>query len=100
MATVTFTTYLTPWAAESVNHGKDYSLWRWFDGFRTARIIIITGGVATPSPGNATATADEYANADVGSGQDGKAIWHSQPDAYTVTAGEGTILTTAGYIVS
>ncbi|KKK59139.1 hypothetical protein LCGC14_3037390, partial [marine sediment metagenome] len=58
VATVTFTTYDTPWGAESVGHGVKHSLWRWYDGFRTARTIIITGGVATASPGNATATVD------------------------------------------
>lgn len=100
MATVTFASYDTPHRPESVGHDERWSLWRWFDGFRTARVIIITGGVATPSPGAATATVDQYANADAGSGQNGQAIWHSTDVAQTVTAGEGTILTTAGYSVS
>ena len=100
MATVTFSTYDTVWNAEGQGHAKRYSLWRWYDGFRTARVIMITGGVATPSPGLAQATVDQYDAADSGSGQDGKAIWHSTNQAQTVTSAEGTILTTAGYSVT
>lgn len=99
-AVVTFETFDTPWAAEGQGHHDKYSLWRWYSGFRTARVIIITGGVATPSPGLAQATTEQYAAADTGSGQDGKAIWHSTNRAQTVSSGEGSILTTAGYSVS
>ncbi len=97
MATVAFTSYDIPHGAESVGHGEEWSLWRWYNGIAVGRVIMITNGVATPSPGAATATADQYAAADAGSGQDGKAIWHTTDGAVTVTSAEATILIAAGY---
>lgn len=99
-STVTFATYDTPHRPETVNHSNDWSLWRYYDGIRTRRTIIITNGVATPSPGAASLTADDYANADTGSGENGLAIWHGDDSVQTVTSAEGAILIAAGYVVS
>ncbi len=97
MPTIAFTSYDVPHDDESVGHAEKWSLWRWYGGIAVSRVIMITNGVATPSPGAATATADQYADADTGSGQGGKAIWHTSDGAVTVTAAEATILIAAGY---
>ncbi len=104
MTTLTMTYYLTPWADEGVGHAKKWSLWRWFDGFRTPHLVIITGGVANAAPGLTSATTDQIEAADASTSASqayaGKAIWSSHHNPHTVTSGEGTILTTAGYTVS
>lgn len=101
MAGVLFETYDVPHRPEATGHDKKWSLWRWFSGIATARIIIITGGVATASPGAATATVDQIAAADDStSTADGKAVWYATNETQTVTASEGTIFTTAGYAVT
>ena len=106
MAEVLFQTYDTPHQPESVGHGENWSLWRWYSGIATARTIIITGGVATPSPGRVHPSTDEIDAADDStSTAGGKAIWYStdvgdNDTTQTVTSAEGTIFTTAGYTVS
>ena len=103
MTTLAMTHYLTPWKAEGVGHGKELSLWRWFDGFRTPHTVIITDGVANAAPGYAVIPGDAIADADSSTSDteyEGKAVWSSKRAPHTVTAAEGTILTTAGYVVS
>lgn len=104
MTTLAMTYYLTPWKAESVGHGKRWSLWRWFDGFRTPHMVIITGGVANDSPGYATTNIDQIQGADsstsASQAYEGLAIWSSINSPHTITAAEGEILTTAGYTVT
>jgi hypothetical protein len=81
-------------------HAPVFSLWRYFaDGIATQRVVIITSGVANASPGYATATVDQFNNADAGSGENGLAVFRGGV-TYTVTAGEDTILTAAGYTVT
>ena len=98
------TFYLTPCADEIVGHSSKFSLWRWFDGFRTPFMVIITGGVASTAPGvtHPTTAQIEAADASTSDSQEfaGLAVWSSKNQPHTVTAGEGTILTTAGYTVT
>ena len=96
-----FDTYDTPHQPESVSHGENWSLWRWYSGIATARTIIITGGVASPSPGRVYPSIDEINAADDStSTAGGRAIWYSTNENQTVTSAEGTIFTTAGYSVT
>ena len=101
MAGVMFDTYDTPHQPESVGHGENWSLWRWYSGIATARTIIITAGVASPSPGRVYPSTDEIDAADDStSTAGGKAIWYATNETQTVTSAEGTIFTTAGYDVT
>ena len=104
MATLAMTYWLTPWKAESVGHAAKHSLWRWFDGFRNPHMVIITSGVANTAPGYATSNIDDIQGADSSDSAtvayEGLAIWTSHHAPHTVTAGEGTILTAAGYTVT
>ena len=110
MSKFTPTTFTTPLNDEVVNHGERYSLWRHYAGvIPTPYVVLITGGVATPSPGtvspsvhdikgnaevpNATAS---YTGADSGSGDAGLAVF-TGGITYTVTSAEETILLAAGY---
>ena len=101
MPTFSPSTYDTPKPHEvNAPHTDRYSLWRYFsDGIPTARVVIITGGVANASPGFETPSVAQMNDADVGSGTAGKAIFHGG-QTYTVTSGEDTILTAAGYTVT
>ena len=101
-ATVTFATYDVPkLPEENAPHDKRYSLWRYFsDGIPTSFVAIITGGVANASPGYANPTVDQLNNADVGSGENGRAVWYGNSSVQTVTAAEGTVLNVAGYSVT
>lgn len=65
----------------------------------TGYSVLITGGVATASPGTITPTAGDIADSDSGSGEGGKA-WFRGGNVYTVTSAEQTILEAAGYTVS
>jgi len=58
--------------------------------------VLITAGVATASPGRVSPSTADIAGADAGSGEDGKA-WFRGGITYTITAGEDTILSAAGY---
>lgn len=95
---------------EARHRESGHSMWRLYGTpIPTPYVVIITGGVATPSPGvvspsvhdikgnpevpNATAS---YTGADAGSGDDGRAVF-TGGRTYTVTAGEETILLAAGY---
>ena len=104
MTTLAMTYYLTPWKDESVGHGAKWSLWRWFDGFRTPHLVIITSGAANAAPGYSSATTDQIEAADASTSAsvayEGKAIWSSHHAPHTVTSAEGTILDTAGYTVT
>ena len=109
MAEVMFETYDTPHLTENLDHPtlrgrkihtKEFSMWRHFSGVATARTIIITGGVASASPGLVSPLADQIAAADDSvSTPGGKAVWYSTNEIQTVTSAEGTIFTTAGYVV-
>ena len=69
--------------------------------FPRSYTVVIASGVATPSPGayGLVDPDDIFDVADVGSGEGGMAVFRYGL-TYTVTAGEETILTTAGYTVS
>ncbi len=101
MPTFAPTTYDVPKHAELDGpHSERYSLWRYFsDGVPTSHVVIITSGVANASPGFTTPSVDQMNAADSGSGVAGKAIFHGG-QTYTVTSGEDTILTAAGYTVT
>jgi hypothetical protein len=101
MPTFAPTTYDVPKIPEeNAPHHPLYSLWRYFsDGIPTSYVVVITSGAANASPGYATPSVDQLRNADTGSGEAGKAIFHGG-QTYTVTAGEDTILTAAGYTVT
>jgi len=97
MPTFTPTTYDLGKLPEEAGHGPDWSLWRYFrDGIAAQYVVIITGGVANPSPGYASPSVDQFNNADSGSGENGKAIFRGG-ETYTVTDGEKVILIAAGY---
>lgn len=94
-------------------------LWRWYDGIPTPYVVIITAGVACPSPGYVAPTPDQVLAADgaiVGdifyltyygdaysldpaSGRDGKAIFVGGR-TYSITDEEAASLIAAGYTVS
>ena len=109
MAEVMFETYDTPHLTEKLDHPtlrgrkihtKEHSMWRHFSGIATARTIIITNGVASASPGLVSPLQDQLNAADNStSTSGGKAIWYSTNEDQTVTSVEGTIFTTAGYVV-
>lgn len=61
--------------------------------------VLITGGVATPSPGRTVPTQSDIDAADDGSGFGGKAAFIGGR-TYTVTSAEKTILEAAGYTVT
>ena len=67
--------------------------------FPRGRSVIITAGVATVFPGRAGFSHAELMAADAGSGYGGRAAFLGGK-IHTVTSGEGTILTTAGYTVT
>jgi len=66
----------------------------------TGYSVLITDGVATPSPGMVTPTADQVAGADASSSGEGDVAWFRGGITYTVTTAEGVILTAAGYTVT
>ena len=81
-------------------HEARYSLWRYFQGhIPSSYIVVIAAGVANASPGYATPSVDQMNAADAGSGVAGRAVFHGGY-TYTVTSGEDTILTAAGYTVT
>jgi len=100
MATFTPPTYTMPLLAEtsqSSGHERKWALQRHYQGvIPTGYSVLITGGAATAYPGTVTPTADDIANSDTGSGEGDKA-WFRGGIAYTVTAGEASALTAAGY---
>ena len=109
MAEVMFNTYDIPHLTENLDHPtlrgrkihtREHSLWRHFSGIATARTIVITGGVASASPGLVNPTIDQINNPDSStSTAGGKAVWYATNQTQTVTTAEGTIFTTAGYVV-
>ncbi len=101
MPTFAPTTYDVPKVPEqNAPHDDRYSLWRYFsDGIPTSFVAIITAGVANAAPGYQNPTVDQMNGADSGSGEAGKAIFHGG-QTYTVTSGEDTILSAAGYTVT
>ena len=101
MPSFTPTTYDVPKLHEEADeHDERFSLWRYFsDGIATSFVAIITGGVANASPGVANPSVDSLKNADSGSGENGLGVFHGG-QTYTVTSGEDTILTAAGYTVT
>ena len=70
-----------------------------FYRFPVGYSVLITGGVATPHPGRTVPSTDEINSADVGSGFGNRAAFIGGR-TYEVTAGEKTILETAGYAVT
>ena len=98
MATFIPPTYTVPLNDETqANHGPQHSLWRHYQGvIPTSYSVLITSGAATAYPGTVSPSADDIAGADTGSGEGGLA-WFRGGIAYTVTAGEASALTTAGY---
>jgi hypothetical protein len=74
------------------------SLMRWFS-FPVGYTVVITGGVATPYPGQTVPRDSDLQAADAGSGDGGKGVF-TNGVAYLVTDGEKTILEAAGYTVS
>lgn len=75
---------------------KRFSLWRFYNYRDVGYHVLITSGVATPSPGRVGPQSSEIDAADAGSGENGKA-WFRGGITYTITAGEDTILQAAGY---
>jgi len=76
------------------------SMWRHYGSpIPVGYVVIITSGAANASPGSISPSVDDMAGADAGSGDGGLAIF-SRGATYTVTAGEDTILTAAGYTVT
>ena len=107
MAEVMFNTYDVPHQTEEPPkrrgkkiHTDKHSMWRHFSGIATARTIIIASGVASASPGLVSPTQTLLDLADNStSTAGGKAIWYATNQTQTVTTAEGTIFTTAGYVV-
>ena len=86
-----------PLLEEDTNHDGKYSMWRHYGGvIPVGYVVIITSGSVTTAPGKISATADEWAAADSGSGEGGKAIFRGGI-SYTITSAEQTILDNAGY---
>jgi len=99
MATFTPTTYNEAITGEEQHNLSlpHISMWRHYGGvIPTGYVVLITSGVANASPGSISPSIDDMAGADSGSGDGGLAIF-SRGATYTVTAGEQTILETAGY---
>lgn len=78
---------------------RRYNLWRYTNWRDVGYHVLITGGVATASPGTISPESDAIAAADSGSGEGGKA-WFRGGITYTITGTEDTILTAAGYTTS
>lgn len=99
MPSFTPSTYRMPYAPEprSLRLGV-VGMFRRLPGIPTGYAVLITSGVATPTPGLTTVTTDQEAAADAGSGDAGKAYF-TAGRTYTVTAAEKTILEAAGYTV-
>ena len=110
MSQFTPTTFTVPLNAEAKTHGPKTSMFRLYAGvIPTPYVVLITGGVATPSPGTVSPSVNDmrgnanvpnatasFTGADSGSGDAGYAIF-TGGRTYTVTAGEETILLAAGY---
>ena len=110
MSQFTPTTFTTPINDETFGHPKESSLWRHYSGvIPTPYVVLITDGVATPSPGTVSPSVNDmrgnanvpnatasYSGADAGSGDAGYAIF-TGGRTYTVTSAEETILLAAGY---
>lgn len=75
-----------------------FDLMRYYS-FPVGYSVLITGGVATPYPGQTVPTTDQINAADAGSGEAGKAYFIGGK-LYTVTGAEVTALNTAGYAIS
>ncbi len=75
------------------------ALWRFYDGIPVGYTVLIVSGVASVHPGLAAPTEEQLAGADAGSGHNGLAAFIGGI-TWTVTAGEDTILTAAGYTVT
>ena len=98
-ATPTYTQAIT--GEEEHNLSKKHaSMWRHYGGvIPVGYVVLITSGTATPTPGRVSPSVDDIKGADTGSGDDGRAVF-SRGATYTVTAGEQTILETAGYTIT
>lgn len=73
-----------------------HNIWRFMNWRDVGYNVLITGGVATPSPGVISPDADALAAADSGSGEGGIA-WFRGGITYPITGAEDTILQAAGY---
>ena len=111
MSQFTPTTFTIPLNTEGKKeHPANHSMFRLYSGvIPTPYVVLITGGVATPSPGTVSPSVNDmrgnanvpnatasFTGADAGSGDAGYAIF-TGGRTYTVTAAEETILLAAGY---
>ncbi|WP_461521044.1 hypothetical protein [Porticoccus sp.] len=76
-----------------------HNIWRYMNWRDVGYNVLITGGVATASPGSIAPDTDTIAAADSGSGEGGKA-WFRGGITYNVNGTEDNILTSAGYTVT
>ena len=88
MPSFTPPTYDGPTADE--RHPHKYQLFRHYRGTPSGYTVLIESGVATPYPGMLAPTPDRIRAADA---------YFRGGCTHTVTAGEQTILQTAGYTV-
>lgn len=115
MATFTPPTYNLPLNPETQGgEPPRYSMWRHYGSpIPVGYVVLITDGVATPSPGIKTANSmtqitgnsdvpnaeASYSGCDTGSGNGGLAYFSGGRE-YTITAAEDTIIKAAGYTTS
>ncbi len=94
--------YNEKWGDERASHGKEWSLWRYFEPVvQTVQTVIISGGVVIPTAteGTATLTAAQIAGADSGTGENGLAVFRGKLN-HTVSTSEASLLVAAGYTVA
>lgn len=98
MPTFTPPTYEAPFLPEThCGYPEKYAVMRFYS-YPVGYSVLITGGVATDSPGTTAPTPAQIAAADSGSGENGKA-WFRGGIEYAVTSTEQTILEAAGFTV-
>lgn len=89
------------WGDEK-GHDSQWSLWRFYEPVVSyVQSVIIVSGVVIPTAaeGTRTLTAAELASADVGTGENGKAIFRGKL-THEVSTAEGVLLSAAGYTVT
>lgn len=93
MTTFIAPTYRVPYGREEP---KEWSLFRYYDGFEREYVVIIDGGTPSTYPGLVSPSTSTLAGADSGSGENGLAIFRGGR-SYEISASEESALNSAGY---
>lgn len=81
--------------------GAQHSMWRHYQGvIPVGYSVLITSGVATPSPGIVSPLTTAIAAADASTSGEGDVAWFRGGIQYTITSAEDTIIKAAGYTTS